>query len=119
MVIILITGIWLLFLRNAGISTDGLEGEWLRTDGPYTIEISDIGDDGKMTAKYYNPSPINVGRSGWRIKGDELQIFVDLQDENYPGSLYELVYDKENDKLTGTYYQAVTKQSYKVEFNRK
>ena len=101
------------------MSADGLEGKWLRTDGDYTIAISDVGADGKMKALYFNPDPINVGKSAWRMQEDQLQIYVELQDENYPGSLYQLSYDAENEKLSGTYYQAVSRQTYNVEFNRK
>jgi len=117
--IVLIGGIWFMFLRTSGDPIDGLDGKWLRTDGDYTIEISDVAEDGKMTAKYFNPTPINVGRSAWRINEDRLQIYVELQDENYPGSLYQLYYDAENEKLIGSYYQAVSRQTFNVEFNKK
>jgi hypothetical protein len=72
-----------------------------------------------MTAEYFNPGPIHVGKSEWRIKDDILQIYVELKDENYPGSLYQLTYDKKADVLYGTYYQAVAKETYEVGFNRK
>ena len=55
--IVLIGGIWFMFLRTSGEPTDGLDGKWLRTDGDYTIEISDVAEDGEMTAKYFNPTP--------------------------------------------------------------
>ena len=123
MAIVVIIGIWFMFLRDSGLGTndaaDILVGEWVRTDGVYKIEIQAVADDGKMTVAYFNPNPIHVGRSGWRVKDDQLQIYVELQDENYPGSLYELSYDKEKDQLTGTYYQAVTKQTYDVIFSKK
>ena len=122
MAIVVIAGIWFMFLRNAGMGTgdaaDILIGEWQRSDGVYKIEIIEVMDDGKMTASYFNPNPIHIGRSGWRVKKEQLQIYIKLQDENYPGSLYELSYDKKKDRLTGTYYQAVAKQTFDVEFSK-
>jgi len=95
---------------------DKLEGRWLRSDGTYSIQILDVLEDGKLDAKYFNPNPINVGKAGWRIIDGELQIFVELQDKNYPGSLYQLTYVQENQSLTGTYYQATSGQTYEIEF---
>ncbi len=112
-----------MFLRTSNIGTadasDILVGQWQRSDGPYTIEILEVMDEGKITATYLNPGPIHVGRSGWRIKDEKLEIYVELQDENYPGSLYELTYDEDEGKLSGTYYQAVSRESYKVVFDKK
>ncbi len=36
---------------------------WQRTDGGYIIEIRSINTDGKITAGYFNPRPINVSRA--------------------------------------------------------
>ena len=101
-----------------GSVEDKLNGTWLRSDGTYKFVISEVKDDGNLIVKYFNPNPINVGRAGWRIQNDELQIFVELQDENYPGSLYQLTYDEKSKILRGTYYQAVSKQTFKVSFNK-
>lgn len=122
LIVILIPAIWFLFLNknnDVEFASDKLTGDWLRADGPYTITISNVLEDGKMTTKYFNPNPIRVGKSEWRIKDDFLQIYVELKDENYPGSLYQLTYDKKADVLYGTYYQAVAKETYEVGFNRK
>jgi hypothetical protein len=97
---------------------DKLEGTWMRTDGTYSIQIVDVLEDGKLDAKYFNPNPINVGRAGWRTMDGEIQIFVELQDRNYPGSLYQLTYSEEDKTLSGTYYQAVSRQTYEVEFRK-
>lgn len=120
---VVIVGIWFLFLRTSNIGTadaaDILVGQWQRSDGPYTIEIVEIKDEGILTATYFNPGPINVGRSGWRVKDEKLEIYVELKDDNYPGSLYELTYDKDKDQLSGNYFQAVSRESYKVVFDKK
>ena len=95
-----------------------MEGSWVRFDGPYTIEIIEIQAEGKLLAKYFNPNPINVGRSEWRIQDKTLQLYVELQDENYPGSIYQLAYDEDKDELSGTYYQAVARQTFEVYFTK-
>jgi hypothetical protein len=96
-----------------------LEGKWLRPDGGYVLELRDVKSEGTLKAAYFNPRPINVGKAEWRRIDDRLQVFVKLQDVNYPGSTYMLVYDPEHDRLIGYYYQAVTKGTYEVVFVRK
>ena len=103
--------------NNTGVE-DSLAGVWLRSDGTYRIEITEVKDDGTLIAKYFNPNPINVGKSGWRIQNDELQLFVELSDENYPECLYKLSFDDASGTLIGTYYQAVAKQTYEVSFKK-
>jgi len=95
-----------------------LVGSWLRTDGAYTITITEVKEDGLIDATYFNPDPINVGKAGWKIREKVLQVYVLLDDVNYPGSVYELNYNKEQDILTGTYYQATMKQTYEVSFRK-
>jgi len=102
----------------AGASEDKLKGSWLRSDGSYTIEIIAVEEGGKLSANYFNPNPINVGKAGWRIYNDETQIYVELQDTNYPGSMYRLSYNENSGMLSGTYYQPVSKQTYKVDFRK-
>ena len=43
-------------------------------------------------------------------------VMIELQDQNYPGSIYTLEYQPQGDRLTGIYFQAVEKVSYNVEF---
>jgi len=96
-----------------------IEGKWLRPDGGYVLELRDVKSEGTLKATYVNPRPINVGKAEWRSIEDRIQVFVELQDVNYPGSTYMLVYDTENDRLIGYYYQAVTKGTFEVIFVRK
>lgn len=117
-IIVLIPIFYFVFIMNIPAPSNELEGSWLRSDGPYTIKISDVDDDGKMTAEYFNPGPINVGESNWEMKGKKLQIFVKLKDENYPGSYYRLGYIEKSKSLVGTYYQAVQQQSFDVSFTK-
>lgn len=95
-----------------------LKGKWLRSDGTYTIEIFSVKDGGKMDAGYFNPNPINVGSSAWMINEGNILVEIVLKDANYPGSKYNLLYDRQNDLLMGNYFQAVQGINYDVIFTR-
>jgi len=111
----------LFFSCDSAVSLDKnkLIGKWERPDGGYIIEITKAIDDGSLECRYLNPNPINVSQAKWRIHEGELQIYVELRDVNYPGSVYSLTYDPETDKLNGSYFQAATGQTYAVEFVKK
>ena len=95
-----------------------LVGRWVRTDGGYVIDISRIDADGNMEAGYYNPGPINVSRAEATWTGSAPEVFIELQDQGYPGSTYTLTYDRLKDVLAGFYYQAVMQQDFDVVFVR-
>ncbi len=96
-----------------------LTGDWERTDGGYTISIRNITADGNFKAEYFNPKPIHVGKAKWELEDNSLYLQVELQDVNYPGSLYTLEYLPNADKLSGIYFQAVEGATYEVTFDRK
>ena len=93
-----------------------LAGNWLRSDGPYRLNISAINRDGRLKAQYFNPTPINVSISNWQTEGDILKLFVELRDTNYPGSTYTLFYNEHDNTLEGEYFQAVQKNIFIVSF---
>jgi hypothetical protein len=95
-----------------------LEGRWLRPDGGYVLELRDIKKDGSLKAAYFNPRPINVAMGRFKNKNGRISLSVELRDVNYPGSLYELEYDPKTDRLKGTYFQAVEKKTFNIEFVR-
>lgn len=95
-----------------------LEGKWVRQDGGYRLVLEDVKPDGSLKASYFNPGKINVSISNWKIENERLHLFIELRDINYPGSTYSLVYAKKQDVLDGTYFQAVTKESYSIGFLR-
>ncbi|MGB2690230.1 MAG: hypothetical protein WBC36_14700 [Desulfobacterales bacterium] len=95
-----------------------LIGRWQRTDGGYVIEIRSIAPDGKMAARYFNPSPIHVSRAEASKDKEHIKVEVELRDVGYPGSNYTLVYVPEKDALLGYYYHAVSRQSFDVHFVR-
>ena len=109
---------YFLFFMNSNDTPQHLKGVWIRTDGVYKIEIKEVQDDGKLDAAYFNPNPINVGRADWREKEGVLQIYIELDDVNYPGSIYQLTFDKKTEILKGTYYQAVAKETFEVSFTK-
>jgi hypothetical protein len=107
---------------KAGESAAGefekLKGKWGRTDGDYAIELIKLQPDGALEAAYFNPGPIHVGKAKLYKERGFVKVFVELQDVNYPGSKYNLIYDADKDLLRGTYYQATQQVEYEVEFQR-
>jgi hypothetical protein len=95
-----------------------LLGRWLRPDGGYVIEIQMIKANNRLDAAYFNPGPIHVSRAEASTEGDEIKVFIELQDKGYPGSTYTLTYDRERDLLAGTYFQAALQQTFEVLFVR-
>ncbi len=95
-----------------------LVGRWLRPDGDYVLEIRSIRTNGRLDAGYFNPRPINVSLAKAAHKDDLVEVFVELQDVDYPGSTYTLTYDARSDALIGTYFQAVLGQTFDVIFVR-
>jgi hypothetical protein len=114
-VVVIVT---LIMMIGTGSGTDKLPGKWLRTEGDYIIESRSVAEDGTMDAGYYNPRPINVSEARVTQDKDRLNVFIELRDVNYPGSTYTLEYDRDNDVLRGTYFQAVQKQTFPVTFVR-
>lgn len=93
-------------------------GEWLRTDSDYMIKIAAVNDDGLLLAQYFNPNPINVGKAEWLSSDGFIKIYLELRDENYPGSNYNLMYLPDRDMMVGDYFQAVEGLTFYVEFSR-
>ena len=71
-----------------------------------------------MKAGYFNPRSINVASALWALTDGVLKIYIELRDENYPGSNYNLIYYPERDLLAGKYFQAVGRITYDVGFAR-
>jgi len=108
-------------LLRAGAADSGFErlkGRWVRPDGGYVLEIRAVDARGAIDAAYLNPRPINVARAEVTRDGSLLKVFVELRAPNYPGSTYRLTHDPKNDQLKGTYFQAVTRQTFDVVFVR-
>jgi len=95
-----------------------LVGKWQRTDGGYAMELTNPTFDGRLTAAYFNPRPINVSRSGWMLEDGNLLVFVELRDQGYPGNTYTLAYQPDADRLVGIYFQAAIQQRFEVVFKR-
>ncbi len=95
-----------------------VEGNWVQTDAPYQLSISDVSDNGLMKAAYFNPNPINVGKANWSESNGTISVYVELRDVNYPGSNYKLIYVSDQDILIGKYFQAIEGSTYEISFNR-
>ncbi len=95
-----------------------LQGRWLRPDGDYVLEIRGVDRDGKMDAGYFNPRAIHVATAAASATGAAVNVFIELRDENYPGSTYALTYDPAADRLNGTYFQAAIRETFEVQFVR-
>ena len=76
-----------------------LAGNWMRTDGDYIISIRAVDADGKVQAAYFNPNPIKVSQARISSHGNAIMLFVELRDEGYPGSKYNLTYKPGDDTL--------------------
>ena len=100
------------------VSFQRLEGRWVRPDGGYILELRNIKKDGSVTAAYFNPKPIKVFRAKSSHKEGRIHLVVELRDANYPGSTYNLLYDPMSDRLKGTYFQAVERLFFDIEFMR-
>jgi len=99
-------------------SYERLKGKWMRPDGGYVIEINHGSPDGTLECAYFNPNPIHVSQAQVTSEGENIKLFVELQDTGYPGCTYHLTYDPVSDQLKGIYYQAAVQQSYEIMFNR-
>ena len=95
-----------------------LRGRWLRPNGGYIIDVRDAPAGGHLEATYFNPRPINVSRAEWHRHNDELHVFVELRDANYPGATYSLRYLPAIDQLAGNYFQPLSQQTIQVNFVR-
>ena len=100
------------------VEFEKLKGKWLRPDGGYVLELKRLLDQNALEAAYFNPNPIHVGKAKLYKERGFVKVFVELQDVNYPGSTYTLIYDKESDQLRGVYYQATQQQEYEIVFER-
>ena len=103
----------------ASAGFDVLKGNWVRPDGGYTVAIKGIRSDGQLEAMYFNPSPLPFARAQAVLEGAAVRVFLELRAGGYGGSTYELTYDPVGDRLKGTYFQAVAKQRYEIQFVRK
>jgi hypothetical protein len=114
-----LTLVWAAEVGTAGAADfQPLIGRWQRTDGGYIIEIRGIDADGKITAGYFNPRPINVSQTQASMQRGYIKVEVELRDTGYPGSRYTLIYDQPKDRLIGFYYHAVSGQNFDVVFVR-
>lgn len=98
---------------------DALVGGWSRTDGNYHIVVRAVGADGALDATYFNPNPLPFAVARARREQGAVHTRFELQAGGYAGSTYDLRLDAGGRRLIGTYYQAVARQRFEVEFVRR
>jgi hypothetical protein len=91
----------------------------VRPDGGYVITIKSVDAGGKLDASYANPNPLPFNAATVTEEGGTLKLFFELRAGGYNGSTYTLNYEVAGDRLKGTYYPAVAKQTFEVVFVRK
>ena len=104
---------------GAAATLEALKGAWVRPDGGYVIVIREVAPDGALEAMYFNPNPLPFAKAQASREAGAIRLALELRAGGYNGSTYELGYDPMTDRLTGTYYQAVAKQTFSVAFVRK
>jgi len=102
----------------AMMSTGMLKGIWIRPDGGYRIAIRGVGTGGRLDAMYFNPSQLPFARAQVVQDAGTFRVVLELQAGGYAGSTYDLRYEAATDRLVGTFYQAVAKQTFDVFFAR-
>lgn len=95
-----------------------LVGPWQRQGEAYVLEIRNLHPGGQMDVAYYNPRSINVARAEISREAGQIKLFVEMRDEGYPGSNYQLRYDPEADRLVGEYHLLPSGEIIPVEFKR-
>jgi len=98
---------------------EAIKGTWVRPDGGYIIFIRDVAPDGALDATYFNPNELPFAKAQASREGAAVRLAFELRAGGYNGSTYALSYDAATDRLTGTYYQAVAKQTFAVFFARR
>ena len=86
---------------------ENIIGSWIRPDGGYNLEILAFNKN-TVDAAYYNPNPIMVSETQWKIQDGYVYMFIKFDDVGYEGSYYSLGYYPDKDMLMGFYYQAVS-----------
>lgn len=95
-----------------------IKGKWTRSDGGYVLEFKQLLPNNALEVAYFNPSPIHVGKARIYEERGFTKVFVELQDVNYPGSRYTLIFNVEKSQLVGNYFQATQQVDYEVVFEK-
>ena len=102
---------------NPPEETADVLGSWIRPDGGYKLEIMEFRKN-SVDAAYFNPNPIIVSETQWKIESGFVYMYVKFDDVGYEGSYYSLGYLPDRDILAGFYYQAPMNQKFDVYFER-
>ena len=81
-----------------------LISEWIWTDVPYQIKITNVLDSEKFEVSYFNSKSIDLGKNYWTKTETILSVYIELQDEDYSNSCYKLNCIIERDVLVDQYF---------------
>jgi hypothetical protein len=93
------------------------EGRWDRTDGTYRLEV-EVDAQGHPSARYFNPGPIHVESATFKDSPEGRHLVIILNDRGYPGAIYDLQLDSQNEQLEGSYYNPRAGHPFPVAFRR-
>ena len=105
--------------KSKPLDYENLIGKWVRPDGGYVLDIKSIDSDGKIEMAYLNPRPINISKAQLDTKKNEIELFIELQDRNYPGNYYTLIFEPDINRLIGVYHHLGLNQNFDVYFVRR
>lgn len=117
-IIVLILIALAIFSCSNNSNVEDIKGKWVRPDGGYILEISEILDDKNLKASYFNPSDIKISVATYEVVKGDIKIHIEFDHKDYRGSKYNLTYDTEKGILSGAYYQATMGQTYNIVFIR-
>jgi uncharacterized protein (DUF2147 family) len=124
---ILFSGLLLVVLAAANLPAQAppdfspVIGTWTRVQGGYELEIKAIEASGKMKVAYLNPRAgryIHIAEAKATSDQGAINIFVKMEDRDYPGSYYQLSLDKKNNNLNGKYFHAPSGKIMDVTFTK-
>ncbi|MBW2612608.1 MAG: hypothetical protein JRD49_04560 [Deltaproteobacteria bacterium] len=118
-----VIGTILFIFSMSAVSAQGqdfkvLNGDWVRSDGGYSIQVRNVSQDGSVSVAYFNPNRIHVAEANVSLWKGMVKLFIKLQDKGYPGSSYTLYYFETKNALVGFYHQAEMGQTFEVVFIR-
>jgi len=96
-----------------------IAGDWQRTDGNYSIHVTEVSNSGHAKVEYFNPGPIHVEDASIATQKGLIRLTFRLEDKNYQGSSYKIYYYKEKDALVGFYHHGAMNKTFEVIFLRK
>ena len=94
-----------------------LLGRW-GCPGEGIISIKNISSTGSMQVQYFNPEPIHVTQAQAARDGTLTRVLIILRHADNLCCTFNLVYNPENDQLSGVFWQKDRPKTSEVVFHR-